>query len=365
MSSEFGYTWFACPKLCVDEKVYNPNLLYRHKSTGSFLFIRNKEMSNTLLSGYLRDERAVDSVIASSADRKIFKWYLAMDAETFGHHRVGYVKDLQRLLLSEEIHTSTLKDCVSQGPLSEKTVDISVRSCTWSNTEQDFWLKNESGEVYVNSFSLWKDNDNPIHRSQWELLDYVLDILNKSSKEENYSYAREVMDYAVSSDQFWWASAKPWWSIEMVEKGAYLLTSVVEMLHTKDSEEYHKAQALYQEIMRNVFWWHRTGRSKNLGITPEERGHGEKKDPMLLRTSPEWFNQIMLELEYEMLRAEQTKNYELAIKWRDAIYKLSLMNDDLDVLHVVDELWSFRPDPWNTTLVKPFWSMIGQSFLIL
>ena len=106
--------------------------------------------------------------------------------------------------------------------------------------------------------------------------------------------------------------------------------------------------------MRNVFWWHRTGRSKNLGITPEERGHGEKKDPMLLRTSPEWFNQIMLELEYEMLRAEQTKNYELAIKWRDAIYKLSLMNDDLDVLHVVDELWSFRPDPWNTTLVKPF-----------
>lgn len=126
-------------------------------------------MSNTLLSGYLRDERAVDSVIASSADRKIFKWYLAMDAETFGHHRVGYVKDLQRLLLSEEIHTSTLKDCVSQGPLSEKTVDISVRSARGPILSK-ILVENESGEVYVNSFSLWKDNDNPIHRSQWSCL---------------------------------------------------------------------------------------------------------------------------------------------------------------------------------------------------
>ncbi len=51
-----------------------------------------------------------------------------------------------------------------------------------------------------------------------------------------------------------------------------------------------------------------------------------------------------------MRKASEKKDFERAIKWRDALIKLDRGTDIYDVLHVVDELWSAR----NIPQVKPF-----------
>ena len=52
----------------------------------------------------------------------------------------------------------------------------------------------------------------------------------------------------------------------------------------------------------------------------------------------------------EMKKATERKDFEKAVKWRDAIIKIHNETDIYDVLHVVDELWSAR----NIPSVKPF-----------
>ena len=59
---------------------------------------------------------------------------------------------------------------------------------------------------------------------------------------------------------------------------------------------------------------------------------------------------MILEFEDQMEKSAKAHDYEKAIKWRDAIYKLKLGTDIYDVLHVVDELWTARKIP----SVKPF-----------
>jgi len=74
------------------------------------------------------------------------------------------------------------------------------------------------------------------------------------------------------------------------------------------------------------------------------------KEPFNKRAPAEWYNQIILEFEDEMTRAATKREFEKAIKWRDALIKLKNGTDIYDVLHVVDELWAAR----NIPQLKPF-----------
>jgi hypothetical protein len=172
----------------------------------------------------------------------------------------------------------------------------------------------------------------------------VQDFPNKTS--ENYIKARALLDMAISSDQFWWASAKPWWSLEMIEQGAYGLKAVLITLEP-DSISAKEAEVLYRAILDQAFDWQRSGyiRKKHL-----ENSGTYMKEPFNKRAPAEWYNQIILEFEDEMTRAATKREFEKAIKWRDALIKLKNGTDIYDVLHVVDELWAAR----NIPQLKPF-----------
>ncbi len=169
---------------------------------------------------------------------------------------------------------------------------------------------------------------------------------NNAMKTPAYGKARELLDMALSSDQFWWASAKPWWSLEMIEQGAYQLKQVLITLN-KDVQSVQNAKDLYSKILDQAFLWQRTGyiRKKHL-----ENSSTYMKTPFKDRTPAEWYNQIILEFEDEMTKAAGIKDFEKAIKWRDALIKIKNGTDIYDVLHVVDELWSAR----NIPQLKPF-----------
>jgi hypothetical protein len=340
-----GYTWLACPEQSFAEGVAQTNVLYTD-STGelSYLF-RNKRVSSLILSAECRD---VDTLLIETQDLidQEKYWFCVMDAETFGHHRIGHEKMLFDILTRPQLQSVFPEEIFSK--LADKKA-IELRPSTWSNSEQDFWLDQEKTQASeARSFILWKDPTNPIHLLQWELANLVTAaVQNYADKNtSNYAKARELLDSAISSDQFWWASTKPWWSLEMIEQGAFELKTVVNTLDAK-SQQALKAEELYRAIIDQAFEWQRSGeiRKKHL-----ENSSTYLRQPLKARTPSEWFNQLMLEFEHEMNKCAERKDFERAIKWRDAMIKIQIETDKFDVLHVVDELWSAR----NIPSLKPF-----------
>ena len=65
------------------------------------------------------------------------------------------------------------------------------------------------------AFLRWNNKDNAIQGYQWELANMAINIVNRDEKQKT----RELLDSALHSDQFWWSSARPWWSLEMIERG--------------------------------------------------------------------------------------------------------------------------------------------------
>jgi len=73
---------------------------------------------------------------------------------------------------------------------------------------------------------LWKDPGNAIHFYQWEhlnicfeLTDQAQDYADNDDARQYADIARALLDEAVHSDQFWWASRRPMWEINLISRG--------------------------------------------------------------------------------------------------------------------------------------------------
>ena len=342
---ELGYKWIAAPELSYGTEESKADKLYIDKKSGLYVFFRNKRVSALILGAVVRSGE--DLLYETQDLQQINKyWFTVMDAETFGHHRIGYEKVLFELLASEKLQASYPAEVLSK---IKEVEEVNLRPTTWTNQEQDFWLDRERTRYTESrSFILWKNPENPIHNLQWQFVDFCLSTLGNAGDKssEEWKAAREKMDKALASDQFWWASALPWWSLEMVEQGAFALKEVI---YTGDLDVQAKdmAEKFYRDIVDQAFDWQRSGyiRKKHL-----ENSSTFMKESFGVRTPPEWYNQIILEFEDEMNKSAQRQDFEKAVKWRDAVLKLKQGTDIYDVLHVVDELWAARHIP----SVKPF-----------
>ncbi len=176
----------------------------------------------------------------------------AMDAETFGHHiphwdklflsqvyetlvpNPGYpgVMREQKPLAGQhrklfeyeksrdehEIRTVKISELLDIFPKGEK---VAPKPSSWSTSIDD--IKRE------NYYPLWKDPNNPVHALQWEHLDIAMvmtyramKIADNPASHQFASNARAILDSALHSCQFWWASKKPMWDINMVYRGLNL-----------------------------------------------------------------------------------------------------------------------------------------------
>ncbi len=356
--STLSYKWIAAEELALPNP--DSSTLYKDKESSLVVLPRNKRVSSLILSASVTSPQELKLQTQDIYSENGY-WFVVMDAETFGHHRVGHEKFLFELLDSNVFNCITPTELISNNlPI----VTTEVRPCTWSNNEQDFWLDQErTMQTNDRAFLLWKDPGNPIHQLQWELTNLVLGVVHQchSLGLNGMDKSRSLLDAALASDQYWWASAKPWWSLEMLEQGAHALVQVLHALpeYDKKHENIQNADILYRKILDKAFEWQRTGHIRQAHLA--NSGTFMQK-PLKERTHAEWFNQIVLEFEYEMNAAASRHNYEQAIKWRDAIKKIKLGSDKYDVLHVVDELWSGRTVPWASPLVKPFLEHSWEEF---
>ena len=333
-----GFEW-----VILDEIAYNGNVeavdnskLYAEQKTELKLFFRQRRISNLIMAAVARDIKTV----AQSLNQTVQDQYVlpAMDGETFGHHRPGLEKLLFELLenngknlkfgeKTQKIEFLTISQLLEQNYELEKVAPI---DCTWASSKKDI----EQGIQFLS----WKDPSNAIHKYQKSLTDLVLKAvqdLNENFK--NYKKIRKKMDVALASDHFWWASAKPWWSVEMIEVGAYRLLEIYKMIPNITEHQVTKASELYENIVSTAFEWQRSGKIHEMHLEQ----NATLKIPFKTRTLEtknkeheyEAFMSMMNVLEK---KAARKGDYEKAILWRDAQYKLDKKQDIYDAINVID-----------------------------
>jgi hypothetical protein len=171
-------------------------------------------------------------------------------------------------------------------------------------------------------YSRWKDEGNPIHTMQWELTDLAIRSITKLPKDDAaYPAVRTALDRSIHSDQYWWASASPWWSIEMIEAGAKELKDVIKMNPTAEKKGKERAEELYRNIVFTAFEWQRAGKVEELAKEADE-DVTQRITKELPHIPEAEFDAMVENLERQMLTAAENREYERAAQIRDRITEL-------------------------------------------
>jgi hypothetical protein len=216
---------------------------------------------------------------AHGADATDMYIVTAMDAETFGHHiehwdqlflaeayeavSQPYQSVVQKRPLAESTHalltmteeestdrvlSVTISDLLERFPRAEI---IEPRPSSWSTTHDDL----AAGIPYP----LWKAPGNYIHKLQWEHVDIALALVDMAQQHadtdvsrRHAEIARGLMDPALHSCQFWWASRRPHWDINMIARGLGQQGDVVlnafRAINLSGAPEEIKRDAYYQVV---------------------------------------------------------------------------------------------------------------------
>ncbi|MCK4968478.1 MAG: UvrB/UvrC motif-containing protein [Candidatus Aenigmarchaeota archaeon] len=353
---QMGFDWMIGEQLAWPDKRIDFSKIYQITNLSNFYFLlRDKRISVLILSATVRSAKSLTAELGNEINKQRYL-LTVMDAETFGHHRPGLEKLLVDIYQDKKLNTHLVTASEAVEKLkSQQTIE--PRACSWSAEEQDFWLDKEKTKTkQEHPFLLWQDPNNPIHQLQWKFTNWVISLVESIHQKEKHPKTRQLLDKALQSDQYWWASGKPWWSLEMIEQGAYLLKEVVASIPNVSDQECKKAENYYQQILSLAFKWQRQGKIRQAYRQAYQQAQENK--PYRQRVYGATFNSIILEFTDEMNKALAQQEFEKAIKWRDAINKLKAGTDIYDVLHVIDDLQISRHLP----SLKTFWEHTPEEF---
>lgn len=275
----FSPSGFFPPEMCYSKEILSPI----HKTGHKWVLISGVACSDEwpmdkiyqvkVGSGHMsvlfRDDILSNKISFHSIDSKGFLVHLqdiaqakkdayvitAMDAETFGHHIQNWEKlflqEIYNVLTKEE--DKAYKDIKQRADLAKafrgflssdlagkiKVVTISEllevfpkakiiepKKSSWSTSPEDMKIKN--------FYPLWLGNDNEIHGLQWENIKICFEMVYKaqeaagSDDSKNYAnISRMLLDRALHSCQFWWASRQPMWDVNLVNKGLLMQDEVL------------------------------------------------------------------------------------------------------------------------------------------
>lgn len=314
--SELGYEWIIADEICYPKDntgtVVNYETVYTIDGLHGFqIYFRERKASNTLAS------YQVTSVDQAQAFFKKFDndhAYIlsAMDAETFGHHHIGLERVLIDMYKHELIESTLISDLAKR---IHKTLPIMPRDATWASEELDI----RRGVP----FARWHDKDNEIHTMQWQLVKLAKTIVDKevSSGGKNAAAVQQKLAQSLHSDQFWWASARPWWSIEFIEIGAKDLLHTIDACDTVTKAQKVKAKDLYVAILEAAFDWQRSGKVDQMSQAEDEQVR-ERVLSHIPAMQTEQFNKMVDDYKTQLHKAIQLEEFERAAKLRDRIREL-------------------------------------------
>lgn len=332
--SKLGY-----PMIILDEIAYNSghkalpqDKLSNIKGTKLIAVFRERKISNCIMSALVRDKKEFIEVLGDDINKNGY-FCTAMDGETFGHHRPG----LERIFLKILSLKTPEQIFISDLPKYFKVEDeITPLAATWASSQEDIDKKIQ--------FYSWKNPKNKVHQLQWKFFNYLVSL---SRKQKLSKKAEENIDKAMASDQFFWASGEPWWSIEMIEKGAWLMLEALKNLPEIRKKEVAKGDEYYKDILSIAFWWQRSGKIEAMAKKYKEAVKIPFKERTLEVGGEEVYDTIISLIKKRISETANKKNFERAILWRDAIWKLETKNDIYDFIHVVNLLRIELPEEFR------------------
>lgn len=229
------------------------------------VFYRDDVLSNRIAFADLDAESFLANLRALRGRRDNIYVVTAMDGETFGHHLPGWeeaflargfrlveqsepASEVMSTAPADRINVVTISSLLDRFP---RTPGPLPRPSSWSTTGDDL--------AAGNAFPLWKDPGNRIHQLQWTLTDLALDLtyraetLGDSEPSRRYArIARDQMDRALHSCQYWWASRRPMWDVNMVHRGlleqqAAVLNAML-AIRQSNAPESVRAEATYRFV---------------------------------------------------------------------------------------------------------------------
>lgn len=326
-----GFEWILLDEIAFNGMPGSVDYTKIHKIKDSKLkaFFRERRLSNLIMSSVVRSP---ETLLNAMKDDMASSRYIvtAMDGETFGHHRPGLEKLLFNVFETKDFNLVTVSEILDS---YKDEVVVDPIPSTWASSKEDI----DRGAQFLS----WKDPENKIHAWQWELFSIVKEhVLSMDKKDKNYPDVLHRMDIATASDHFWWASAKPWWSLEMIEDGAYRLLDTLRMIPDVSEDSLAQASDLYEKIISTAFTWQRTGKIRQM--MSEQKSI--TRIPFIDRTIGKGgaeegvyhaFIDMMKGLEKS---AAENGEYEKAILWRDSLYKLQNKLDIYDTINAIDLL---------------------------
>ena len=340
--AELGYEWIIAEELSLSTEFNKVDYTKIYKVKGSAIngnpsklltiYFRQRGASYKILSGQLG---TANLFLTEFENRMAKDNYLltAMDGETFGHHRPGLEQLLFELYNTPNLKTSTISE------LSQHFDDqeiVATLPSTWALMEKDI-------EKNI-PFARWEDPGNEIHKLQWELTNLAIKTVQMNTptvilrpeaeessssndvghrkKKKQWLKARKMLDRSLHSDQYWWASARPWWSLDMIERGAKELMDTVSAVPDVPEQITNNARELYYKIITTGFEWQRTGKVEELSQKEDEEIR-MRTDASLPKLPKEELEKMIGNVRREMEECAKKEEYERAAQLRDRVRELS------------------------------------------
>ncbi|MFH0819423.1 MAG: UvrB/UvrC motif-containing protein [bacterium] len=319
-----GYKWLIIDELALEGKIGNLNYqtIYQIKSADNLsVFFRQREISFRILSAQVYASHMIVDLFKSKNKPDEFV-ITAMDGETFGHHRPGLDELLFEVYQSKEIQTHKMSELFELFPKRQTVEPI---ASSWALMKRDLEQKTP--------YSRWHDKNNDIHRWQWQLTNLsIKETYKLSPKNPSYQKIRTALDKSLHSDQYWWASAMPWWSLELIEKGAKEFVDVILKNPVSAKKSKILAEELYKKIVFTGFAWQKSGKVEELAkISDEDVTQRISKEMPYIPLAE--FNRIVSNLRAQMLAAANNLEYERAAQIRNRIKELEEKKDQLTKKH--------------------------------
>lgn len=313
--AKLGYEWIIVDEMSFPRgKEIHYDRIYEAAGKAKIkMFFRERRMSWVILSGQVGTGKLLVESLGSRLKKNEYL-LTAMDGETFGHHRPGLENLLFEIYDSKLLAAKTISELPDLFPKREV---VTAQPATWALMEKDLQSKQP--------FSRWKDKGNSIHALQWKLTDLTLKTVEGSAKNPGYKKSRALLDMALHSDQYWWASARPWWSIEMIERGAKDLMQSIKLLKPSTpaiKSAQAKGQEFYNQILYTAFDWQRSGKVDQLSHEEDEdvRQRTDRGLPQLPKAE---IDKMVSELKKEMAAVVGHQEFERASQIRDRIAELN------------------------------------------
>jgi len=178
----------------------------------------------------------------------------AFDGENLGHHSPKMDNRFEEIVAHPGVkmltHSELFRICSIHQP-------VRPLASSWSTRPEDM-------KKHI-PYPLWKHPDNPIHKLQWEIFSTTLRAISTRAHRPGFSKARALLDQALSSDQFWWASAMPWWGIKEALLGTRLFLAALEALPNGSLASVRKTvERKLSELDEKLSEWQKTGKADKI-----------------------------------------------------------------------------------------------------